>query len=123
MNNNKFFPLSCRIVPLLFISGVLFSCAVGPDYVRPSTEKPASFKEAQNWKQAQPNDDIIRSKWWEAYNDTDLNALEDQVEVSNQNVKAAEAAYRQARALVAEARSSYFPTVSGSIGMTRNGLA
>lgn len=102
---------------------LLASCAVGPDYVRPSTEKPKEFKEAQNWKQAQPKDTQIRNKWWEAFGDPELNKLEEQVAISNQNVKAAEASYRQAQALVSESTASYFPTVSGSVTQSRNGLA
>jgi len=104
------------------VFGMLSACAVGPDYVKPATamEKVEVYKEAQNWKQAQPKDDAIRGKWWEVFGDTDLNALEEQVEISNQNVKAAEAAYRQAQALVSEAKAAYFPTVSGNAGLSRS---
>ncbi|HEU5047827.1 MAG TPA: efflux transporter outer membrane subunit [Rickettsiales bacterium] len=101
---------------------LLASCAVGPDYVRPATEQPKSFKEAQSWKQAEPKDTEIRAKWWEVFGDPELNKLEEQVVISNQNVKAAEASYRQAQALTEAARSSFFPVVSATASMSRGGF-
>ncbi len=93
---------------------------VGPKYQRPSAPVPAVYKElppdaakAQaGWKPAQPNDQTTRGKWWEAFNDPDLNALEEQVNISNQNLLAAEAQFRAARDAVRIARASLFPTVS-----------
>jgi len=103
---------------------LLFSaaCMVGPNYQRPKAPvspayketPPADWKEAQDWKQAQPNEAAKRGKWWEIYNDPELNALEEQVSLSNQNVLAAEAQFREARYAVRIARSSLFPTVSVS---------
>ena len=61
-------------------------CMVGPDYVRPTAPTPPAFKEAEGWKVAQPRDDAPRGTWWEAFDDPDLDALEAQVEVSNQTV-------------------------------------
>ena len=87
------------------------ACAVGPNYVRPSVETPPAFKEAQGWTPAQPADGLDRGDWWAMFNDPVLNGLEKRVDVSNQNLAAAEAAYRQARALVAEDRAQFFPTV------------
>lgn len=110
-----------RLGAYFLATTILGACAVGPDYVRPSSENPAVFKESQNWKQAQPKDDAIRDKWWEPFGDPELNKLEEQVQVSNQNVKAAEAAYRQAQALVSEAQSAYFPAVTANAGITRTG--
>jgi len=110
MNNKKY-------IILFFLC--LAACKVGPDYVRPAAEMPATFKEAKDWKQAQPKDDIVRNKWWEIFGDSELNKLEEQVDISNQNVKAAEAQFRQARALIAEARAGFFPTLSGTGGATR----
>jgi NodT family efflux transporter outer membrane factor (OMF) lipoprotein len=80
---------------------------------------PAAYKEMQGWKVAQPQDNVIRGAWWEVYADPQLNALEAQVDVSNQNIAMAEAQFQQARALVREARASYFPTVTAGLGVTR----
>ncbi|MFI5354042.1 MAG: efflux transporter outer membrane subunit [Desulfobaccales bacterium] len=93
---------------------VLFAgCTVGPDYVRPPTASPDAYKENAGWKVAQPRDELPRGKWWEIYNDPKLNALEEQVDISNQNLAAAEANFRQALALIRVARAAYFPTVTG----------
>jgi NodT family efflux transporter outer membrane factor (OMF) lipoprotein len=99
---------------------LLGACTVGPDYVRPTADAPAAFKEMEGWKTAQPRDQEIRGKWWEAYHDPLLNELEEQVSVSNQNLVQAAAQFRQARALVQEARSGYLPTVSGGASVTRS---
>ncbi len=96
---------------------------VGPKYQRPSAPVPPAYKEAPppetpkegaQWKQAQPSDGVNRGKWWEIYNDPELNALEEQVNISNQNVLAAEAQFRAARDAVRIARSALFPTVTTS---------
>ncbi len=95
-------------------------CTVGPDYVRPAVlESPAykevppeAFRTAGDWKAAQPSDQALRAKWWEAFGDPQLDALEEQVTVSNQTLKAAEAAFRQARAMVGYNRAAEFPQVS-----------
>ena len=106
---------------LLFSSG----CMVGPNYRRPTAPVPQAFKEPlpDGWKEAQPNDGAIRGKWWEIYNDPALNALEEQVNLSNQNVLAAEAQYRAARYAVGIARAALYPTVSigPSIAASRTG--
>jgi NodT family efflux transporter outer membrane factor (OMF) lipoprotein len=99
---------------------LLTACTVGPDYVRPTAEAPAAFKEMDGWKQAQPRDQELKGKWWEAYNDPLLNSLEEQVNISNQNLAQAEAQYRQARALVQSARAAYFPTVSTNASGSRS---
>ena len=98
---------------------LLSACTVGPDYVRPSVTTPPVFKEMSGWKVAQPKDDAIRGAWWEIYADPQLNALEEQVAISNQNVAAAEARFRQARALIQAARAGYFPTVTIGASATR----
>ena len=104
------------------LATLLAACAVGPDYKRPTTEIPASYKEAApGWKVAQPADQHDRGDWWTIYNDIELNALEDKLNTSNQTVAQYAAAYRQARALVGEARAAYFPVISGSAGLTRSG--
>jgi NodT family efflux transporter outer membrane factor (OMF) lipoprotein len=94
-------------------------CVKTPAIQRPAMSIPASFKEAPppGWKTAQPGDGTIRGKWWEMFNDSALNALEEQVNVSNQNVVAAEAQYRAAKAAVRIARSALFPTLTTSPSM------
>jgi outer membrane protein TolC len=72
---------------------LLAGCTVEPNYRRPAAEVPAAYKEVGNWKQAQPNDQNLGGNWWEIFQDPQLNALEAQVNVSNQNLKAAEAQY------------------------------
>ena len=87
-------------------------CAVGPDYKRPGTVDVTRFKEAAGWEPAAPADALERGSWWALFGDEQLNTLAAQVEVSNQNVAAAVAAYAQARALVQAQRAALFPTVS-----------
>ncbi len=108
---------------LFLILGLLSffnGCAVGPDYVRPAAEVPASYKEMEGWKMAQPKDHLIRGAWWEIFDDPYLNGLEEQVDLSNQNIAAAEAQLRQARALVRIAQAGYFPTVTIGASYTRS---
>jgi NodT family efflux transporter outer membrane factor (OMF) lipoprotein len=102
---------------------VLAGCTVGPKYRRPAAEVPAAYKEVGDWKPAQPNDQNLGGNWWELFQDPQLNALELQVNVSNQNLKAAEAQYTQARALVRYSRASYFPTIDGGASATRNKIS
>ncbi len=95
------------------------SCTVGPNYVKPTTEVPALYKETDGWKKAEPKDESIKGAWWEIFDDPQLNLLEEQVNISNQNVAMAEAQYRQSRALVQTARSGYFPTVTAGASFIR----
>src|SRR4029077_19283224 len=95
------------------------ACTVGPDYVRPSMWSPDAYKEIDGWKIAHPRDDLARGPWWEIFADPQLNALEARVSISNQNLAVSEAQYREARALVREARAAYFPTVTLGLGYTR----
>jgi len=102
---------------------LLASCTVGPDYKRPSAPVPAAYKEApSNWHSAEPGDSGLRGNWWEMFHDPALNALEDQINVSNQTLKAAEAAFVQARASIRFSRAGYYPvlTVSPGASRTRN---
>jgi NodT family efflux transporter outer membrane factor (OMF) lipoprotein len=101
---------------LLLVAG----CKVGPNYARPAAPTAPAFKELAGWKPTEPRDGIERGAWWSVYADPDLDRLMRQVEVSNQNVKAAEAAYREAVALIHEAQSGLFPTLSLSPGVTRS---
>jgi NodT family efflux transporter outer membrane factor (OMF) lipoprotein len=107
------------------------ACAVGPNYKKPSAPVPAAYKEEQppagavgadmaQWKRAEPQDDAGRGKWWELFEDPELNALEEQVNVSNQNIAQAEAQFRGARAAVRGARADFFPTVTVSASVTRS---
>jgi len=100
----------------------LNGCAVGPKYQRPSVPMAPAYKEdgPQTWKHAQPNAAVPRGKWWEIYNDPQLNALEEQVSISNQNVIQAMAQYREARDQVRIARSSLFPSASISPSITNS---
>ena len=84
---------------------------------------PAAYKESADWKKAQPQDEIIRGAWWKVFNDTRLDALEEQVNISNQNIAAAQAQYDQAYALVEASKSSFFPilTTNGSYTSSHTG--
>jgi NodT family efflux transporter outer membrane factor (OMF) lipoprotein len=106
--------LSRPLVLLLAASTVLAGCAVGPDYQRPSAPPSAAFKEAQGWTPAQPIDHIDRGAWWSVFDDPVLDALMKRVAIDNQNIAVREAAYRQARALTAEARAAFFPTLNAT---------
>ncbi|WP_241293029.1 efflux transporter outer membrane subunit [Burkholderia stabilis] len=109
-------PLSAAVAVATAV--LLAGCAVGPDYHRPDTSIPAAFKEAPaGWKVAQPADRTDRGAWWAVYNDPQLDALIGKLNASNQTIAQSAAAYRQARALVTEARAAYFPTV----GLTASG--
>src|SRR5581483_4303313 len=91
---------------------------IGPRYVRPSAPAVPAYKEANDqWKAANPSDGVLKGNWWEIFGDPALNDLEAKVRLSNQNVKQAEAAFRQARALVGVARADYFPTLGVNIGV------
>jgi len=96
-------------------------CTVGPKYHRPVVETPPAYKEMGNWKTAQPGDEKLGDKWWEVFQDSRLNDLEEQIAVSNQNIKAAFAQYQQARAVLRYNRADYYPTVvaAPSAGRTR----
>jgi NodT family efflux transporter outer membrane factor (OMF) lipoprotein len=104
----KSFYLGLTAAVVLLCAG----CMVGPDYFKPSVPMTATYKEDQGWKLARPSDTIPRGKWWEIFGDPQLDALEEQVSEANQNVKVAEAHFRQARALIGFARAGLFPTVS-----------
>ncbi|GBR03638.1 secretion system type I outer membrane efflux pump lipoprotein NodT [Acetobacter oeni LMG 21952] len=105
----------------LILSGCLM---VGPDYKRPQAIVSARFKElkpAEGWTQASPQMAAWpKGEWWRAYDDPVLNALEEQIALSNQNVKEYEASYRKARAMVTAARASLYPTLAGSLSFARN---
>jgi len=98
----------------------LVGCMMGPNYVRPAAEAPAAYKEAAGWKVAQPQDNVARGQWWAIFGDAKLDELEAQVDISNQNLKVAEANVRQAQALTQAARAALFPAVTGNVNATRS---
>ena len=103
------------MMALIFLSG----CMVGPNYVRPTAQVPPAYKETKGWKPAEPKDAIIRGPWWEVFNDPQLNALEAEVNISNQNIVVAEAEYRQSREMVQAARAALFPIITADTSYTR----
>jgi NodT family efflux transporter outer membrane factor (OMF) lipoprotein len=107
---------------LLALPLLVSACSVGPDYVTPTVPVPTTtnYKLSGDFKPAQPRDDMIRGKWWEIYHDPQLNALEDQVNISNQNVIQAEAQFRQAAATVKVARAAFFPMVTANPAFTES---
>jgi len=118
----RFRPRPSGLLAALLGPVLLSGCLVGPDYERPDTPKSDSFKEAQDgWKAATPEDEADRGKWWSIYQDPVLDGLESQIEISNQTLKAAEAAFSQASAIVAETQAGLFPTLSVNANGTRSG--
>jgi len=103
-------------------------CNVGPKYLRPVVPSPPAFKEldtqqagdGSTWKPAKPQDGALRGKWWEIYQEPELNALEDKLNVSNQNIAQSYANFMAARAQVQQARSNYYPTVGVGPSYSRN---
>jgi len=98
---------------------LLSGCAVGPKYQRPAAEVPPAYKETGNWKAAEPSEQKLGGNWWEIFQDSQLNELEAQVNISNQNLKIAQAQYTQARALLRYNRADYFPTITAAPSATR----
>jgi NodT family efflux transporter outer membrane factor (OMF) lipoprotein len=104
------------IASALLISG----CTVGPKYAKPTAPVPAVFKEAppdsyketKDWKVAQPGAPSFPAKWWETFGDAQLTALEEQAAAGNEDLKIAEARFREARAMIRFNRASEFPTIS-----------
>jgi NodT family efflux transporter outer membrane factor (OMF) lipoprotein len=116
-----------KLLARCFVAGfgaaLATACAVGPDYHRPeaATAVAVDYKESADWKPSEPNDVLTRGPWWKIFNDEQLDALEAQINISNQNVKAAEAAFEQSRALVSQARAGFWPTIAASLGVQRSG--
>jgi NodT family efflux transporter outer membrane factor (OMF) lipoprotein len=101
----------------------LSACTSGPDYVRPALETPAAYKENGAWKTGEPRDHLPRGKWWEVFGDARLNALQEQLEISSQTLRLAEAQFRQAQALAQVAQAGRFPSVSANFAATRSQAA
>jgi NodT family efflux transporter outer membrane factor (OMF) lipoprotein len=104
----------------LALAATLGGCTVGPDYHRPTAPISPTFKEAEGWTPSHPTDAIDKGAWWSMFNDPVLDSLETRVAISNQTVKQYEAAYRQAHQIVAEARASFFPTLSADATAQRS---
>ena len=109
------------VVNTLVTAAISAGCAVGPNYHRPPAPVPQRFKEAEGWKPAEPREAASGSDWWSVYDDATLDTLEKQIDVSNQTLKASEAAWREALALVTEARAGLLPTVGVAATGTRSG--
>jgi len=129
MNSRQLSSKPCRPLRSAFLgmclTGLLATagCSVGPKYQRPPVETPSLYKEAGNWKTAQPNEQNLGGAWWQLFQDPQLNMLEEQINVSNQNLKAAEAQYTQARAILRYFRADYYPSIDGGAGVTRNKIS
>ncbi|WP_414450647.1 efflux transporter outer membrane subunit [Burkholderia sp. 22PA0099] len=110
-----------RIAVSAAVAALFAGCAVGPDYHRPDVSIPAAYKEAPDgWKVAQPDDRTDRGAWWSVYQDPQLDDLMTKLDAANQSIAQFAAAYRQARAQVAQARAAYFPTLGATFGGTRS---
>ena len=105
------------VLAMAFI--LLNGCAVGPNYHTPPAATPPAYKEAENWKPAQPNDQHLGGNWWEVFQDQQLNDLEQQINISNQNLKAALAQYTESRAVLRYNRADFYPTVSAAPSAVR----
>ena len=108
-------------VPILALA--LTGCTLGPNYSREAAPVPTHYKELKGWKRGTPSDDLARGDWWTVYKDSALNTLLPQIEISNQTVAAAAAAYEEARAVIREAQAALFPvaTVGYTVTRTRTG--
>jgi NodT family efflux transporter outer membrane factor (OMF) lipoprotein len=112
-----------RLILLALAALQLTGCVVGPKYHTPTVEAPPAYKEVGDWKPAQPNDQSLGGEWWKIFQDPQLDALELQVNVSNQNLKAADAQFQQARAVLRYYRADYYPTVTAAPSATRTRIS
>lgn len=119
----------CAIALCLACALITAGCVVGPKYHRPSPPAPAAqnykestanFQDTQGWKVASPQEAMLRGKWWEVFHDAELNALEEQVNINNQNIKEYFENLMEARAVIREARAQYWPTVTANPSFQRN---
>ncbi|MGB7722858.1 MAG: efflux transporter outer membrane subunit [Bryobacteraceae bacterium] len=112
-------------ISLLVASLVGAGCTIGPRYQRPVAQTPPALKGMagnDQWKMATPSDGLLKGKWWEIFGDPELNRLEELVNVNNQNVKQAEAQFREARALVLANHANYYPTIGSSPSISQSHL-
>lgn len=116
-------------IALISVAAILTACSIGPKYSRPTVPFAPAYQELGapnvegNWKPAQPREEADRGKWWERFNDPQLNRLEEQLNISNQNIVAAAASVQAARAMIQEARAQYFPTLTANPGITNSRLS
>lgn len=112
---------AARVMLCLLVSG----CHIGPVYRLPAVPTAPNYKEEgpSLWKAAEPKDGVIRGKWWEIFQDPQLNALEERVDAGNQNIAAAIARYDAARAVVRQTRSQYFPTITTTPALSNSRVA
>lgn len=103
----------------ILLALALAGCAVGPNYEKPAAPEPAKYKEAGEWLVANPADTAPKGEWWKVFRDPVLDELMGRVEINNQNLRAAEARYRQAHASVAAARAGLFPTIGLNAGANK----
>jgi NodT family efflux transporter outer membrane factor (OMF) lipoprotein len=113
----------------LALMALLSGCRVGPPYHAPTPtavtaanykESTVNFQDADGWKVASPQDAMLRGNWWEVFKEPELNTLEDQLNINNQNIKIYFQNYMEARALIAEARSQYWPTITAGVSWNRS---
>src|SRR5271163_3317111 len=109
---------------LLLLCLLAIGCRIGPTFHQPAVPTAPAYKELDPaWKAAEPKENIPRGKWWEIFQDPQLNALEERIDVGNQNIAAAAANYQAARAVVRQVRSQYFPTVTTTPAITNARIA
>ena len=113
-----------RLWKIAVLASLLCSgCTIGPRYQRPVAQTPAALKEMagnDQWKMATPSDGLLKGKWWEIFGDPELNRLEELVNINNQNVKQAEAQFRQARAMVAANHANYYPSIGSTPAISQS---
>jgi NodT family efflux transporter outer membrane factor (OMF) lipoprotein len=114
---------AARVLLAIAAALQLAGCVVGPKYHQPAIQAPPAYKEVGDWKPAQPNDENLGGEWWKIFQDSQLDALEQEVNVSNQNLKAAAAQYQQARAVLRYNRADYYPTVTVDPSATRTRIS
>ncbi len=125
----KFRPILSVAAGSLSLLALLSGCHIGPSYHAPAPtavtapnykESPVNFQDADGWKVASPQDAMLRGNWWEVFNDSDLNTLEEQLNINNENLKQYFQNYMAARATIAEARSQYWPTITAGPSWNRS---
>src|SRR4029077_18078458 len=123
-NSNLFLNQSTlrrRNFSILFLGVFLLGgCSVGPKYSKPTSQIPPAYKDNANWKMAQPSDQAQKGNWWEIFQDPQLNALEEKVNVSNQSLRAAVDRFQEARDVLRQTRSALFPLVTASVSPSQN---
>jgi NodT family efflux transporter outer membrane factor (OMF) lipoprotein len=110
-------------LPAIALGALMSACTVvGPDYVKPAAPAPATYKSMPGWKEATPADAIPRGAWWSIFTDPQLDALVARVDLSNQTIRIAEARFRQAQAVTAQARAGWYPSLGADASASRSGV-